>query len=273
MKNNLVSSLKVMVLSFGMLSVVGLSSEAQAATVRACVTTKGVISVKTQCAKSEREVKVAGISNLAAAGPQGVQGVAGAQGPMGLQGVKGDRGEPGALGEKGLPGAVGAQGVAGSQGAVGPQGAVGETGSRGVSAFSELPAGTVLRGVIGADYYAAAANTEWSVSQSLSGVPPTTFSNEMVVVQNNTVVDNNCSGAPCVITEELTYTRHCTGTASAPISEPGWICIYPTSDGNAASLRGTAIPNDAGQYGFLVRWIAPNSGRTTFKAVWAYTAP
>lgn len=243
---------------------------AKAPVLRACVGSQGVVLVKTRCARGETQLKVPDLTPAALMGPVGPQG------PQGPQGVRGDRGETGPVGpqgpqgERGYRGSRGEQGPQGAAGAVGPLGPIGP---RGYSGFDEIPQGTTIFGVIGADFYAAAAKSEWSASGSLQGFAPAPLSNELVLIQNNTVVDNNCDGGPCLGNEELNHSNHCVGNAAAPSAPPGWLCIYPTIAVNASSLRAQALPNDNSIYGFMVRWTAKMTGPTTFRGVWAYTAP
>lgn len=200
-------------------------------------------------------------------GPQGPQGIAGAQGPKGDQGIPGVKGDHGDIGATGAQGPVGAQGIQGLPGATGAQG------PRGVSAFDVLPANTTIFGVIGADYTSSSAGSEWSALASLNGIPPVAFSNELVTIQNNVNVDNECDGASCLHTEELALSSNCTGSVDNPTAAPGWLCVYPIQDTNARVVRGYALPLGNGRFGFMVKWSAGAAGRTTFRAVWAYTAP
>lgn len=292
MKNIVSMSAKALAI----VAVIGLvlGSNAQAASssaLKACVATSGKVSIKARCASKEKLLSVKSLTPVVIAGAKGDAGAVGPQGPVGergVQGAKGDRGDAGAQGPKGDrgdAGAQGAQGTHGAQGAVGPvgpqgvQGAVGPVGPqgpqglRGVSAFDLLPSGAVLRGIIGGEFYASTANSEWGVTESLGGVPAAAFSNELVVINNNVNVDNECGGSSCLSSEELTYSSYCPGSYQNPSAYPGWICIYPAADTNAAGLRAYAVPSGDGRYGFFVRWTATSVGQTRFRAVWAFTAP
>jgi hypothetical protein len=108
---------------------------------------------------------------------------------------------------------------------------------------------------------------------SLPAPAPVAFGNELTEVKNNTVVDNECGGGPCLHEEELVYSNNCTGTFENPTASPGWICIYPQGASNADQIRGLAMPAGSSRYGFLVRWKNPSVGATYFRGVWAYTAP
>lgn len=203
-----------------------------------------------------------------AQGALGPQGPAGSQGPTGAQGATGARGEVGPQGQIGPVGPQGARGDVGPQGAVGPQG---PEGPRGVSAFDVLPSGTTIYGVIGGDYDGA-ANATWGMTDSLHGVPPGVLSNEAVIIQNNSAVNSQCSGS-CLSVEEVQFSILCGGNSDAPSAPPGYVCIYPTIATNARGIRATVVPNGGGRFGFFVRWTAGGAGDTTFRGVWAYTAP
>lgn len=243
------------------------------------------ISVKPRCRAGEQLLRLEDIKasvQVGPQGPEGAQGIAGETGPAGPEGergprgYKGDRGEQGLQGERGLPGERGLQGAVGergTQGPVGPQGLQGAVGPRGESAFDVIPQGTTIYGVVGGDFYSGSANTTWGTVASLQAVAPTTFSDQLVVIKNNPEVDNECGNATCLHSEELSYAAYCTGDATNPTASPGWICIYPTVDVNAAGLRAMSLPTDNGRYGFALRWTASNTGRTLFRGVWAYTAP
>ncbi len=283
MTSKTIRTMEALAITVGLVISGAFASESQAADMHACLTSTGTVVIRTSCKKTEKPLKLGNTTKIAAltgpTGPQGLQGVkgdtgtTGPQGIQGQQGAKGDTGTAGLQGSQGIKGDTGAVGAQGPRGEIGPIGSTGAQGQRGLSGFSEIPQGTTIFGVIGGDFYAPIMGAEWSISESMHAVPPTTYSNEMVVVQNNTIVDNNCDSATCLSNEELTYSNHCTGNASQPTAPGGWICIYPTSDNNADAMRAVAIPSDKGQYGFLVKWTATHSGKSSFKAVWAYTAP
>lgn len=91
----------------------------------------------------------------------------------------------------------------------------------------------------------------------------------MVVIQNNSLVDNECSGASCVASEDLVHNAACGGTASNPSTLPGWIrYLYPVVSSNAAQLKEDRRPTAQGNYGFAVHWNAMTTGCLYFKAIW-----
>lgn len=212
-------------------------------------------------------------------GPKGDTGAAGLVGPMGPVGPKGDKGDtgaPGATGPMGPAGPIGVQGLIGATGAPGPIGPMGPTGPqglRGVSAFEPLPSGVVLTGVIGGGAHATASGQEFNFLESTGAFLTQVFSNEMVVIKNNTAVDNNCNGGPCLNEQELFYSSMCNGTVNLPTAPPGWVCVYPASTSNLQDLIATSVPDGGSSYGFAVRGKSLATGKTLFRATWAYTAP
>jgi hypothetical protein len=128
-------------------------------------------------------------------------------------------------------------------------------------------------GLVGGEFRNTENNAEWVTLAALPAMAPVTFNDVQIVVRNNTVVDNACGGASCLSTEELSQTHLCTGSFAAPTAPPGIICIYPTHDLNASNLWAFSVPGNAGQFGFAVKWKAPAAGRSSFRGVWAYTAP
>jgi hypothetical protein len=246
---------------------------------RACLSKAQQIIVRSRCRANETPLTIGAVTTSALAGPAGPQGPTGPQGPAGPQGapgpqgLKGDQGAPGAQGPAGAKGDKGETGPVGPQGIQGVTGATGPEGPRGLSGFSEIPQGVTTYGVVGGEFYSAAAGVDWGVTTSIYGVPPTTLSNELVVVHNNSIVDNECNSKSCLSAEELTYSARCTGSITNPSAPPGWLCIYPTARVNANNIRAYILPNDAGQYGFLLHWSAPTAGQTSVRGVWAYTAP
>lgn len=272
------------------LSIVPLSSAVAAEkTMVACVRqSSGAVTVKSRCNSAERKLSLATLQVSTQTGPQGLrgeQGISGLNGTNGLNGAKGDKGDrgemgpvgpagiAGPMGPVGPQGATGAQGPTGLTGATGAQGPVGPQGIRGLSAFNTIPSGTTVYGAVGGDFQSATANGEWGVTASMLGIPPVSFSNNLVVVKNNVNVDNECGGASCLHSEELTFSENCPGSVEAPSANPGWICIYPTQDTNASQVRAISVPNGDGVYGFTVKWVSAATGRTIFRGVWAYTAP
>jgi len=215
-----------------------------------------------------------------ATGATGLTGSVGAQGPIGAigaagaQGGRGEMGPVGPVGAQGSVGLVGSVGQTGATGVTGATGATGATGPRGLSAFNTIPAGTSVYGAVGGDFHSGSSAGEWGATASMMGIPPVSFNNTLVVIRNNSNVDNNCAnGSTCLSNEELSYQQYCGGSVEAPSASPGWICIYPTAAVNATQLRALAVPNGTGSYGFTVKWVTATSGPTIFRGVWAYTAP
>jgi hypothetical protein len=75
----------------------------------------------------------------------------------------------------------------------------------------------------------------------------------------------------------------CTGTATAPVSAPGFVCIYPLiKTAGITNLLGWGAdcscgdPNatgDGSKYGFMVQAYGTTGTTTTASGVWVYTAP
>ena len=202
--------------------------------------------VRSKCRRNEKKVSFSDIKAANLPGPQGPKGETGERGP---QGPKGD------------------------SGAQGEQGPAGPEGPQGLSGFSEIPHGTTIFGVLGAEHHAGTADSLWGTAVSFQAIPPLPLQDAMVAISNNAVVNNDCGGNSCLEEEELAYAGQCTGTAANPTAPAGWVCIYPTLNSNAFYLRAVAVPNNNGRHGFYVRWRAKETGRSLFRAVWAYTAP
>lgn len=241
----------------------------------ACANGGGEIIVRTKCSRGERRVKLPDLITAAQPGPKGETGPVGPQGPAGPQGAHGATGEVGARGATGARGADGVSGSTGPTGAPGPQGVTGpqgRQGERGVSAFNVLPSGTTVFGVVGGDFQASAGDA-FSVLESLPAPAPQALRNISVIVKNNSVVNNDCSGRTCLSSEEFQYSVLCSGSVENPTAPPGQLCIYPSVAVRAKEIKAVATPNDGSNFGFLVRWEALSSGLTEFRGVWAYTAP
>jgi len=247
------------------------------------------------------ETGATGLSGIqGATGPTGASGETGAVGARGLQGEAGPTGETGAAGLRGVQGEVGPTGQAGAPGATGPQGqpgeqgptgeagatgATGPAGTDGVSAVESLPAGQTERGVLVGQEVASEEEQEFLAEATLPVPAPVKVTAKDVVVV----------GASFDIPKGETQDKNpnCPGSAAAPTAEPGFVCLYPTIQGNLAgppegweilggsptigtgsSGAGSGKAGSGGtKYGFGVRYIAAGPGTTTVPYIWAYTAP
>lgn len=238
----------------------------------ACVNPlSGNVRVRGRCAKNETQFNINNLASIAAlpgpqgeTGPEGPAGPRGATGPQGLLGPSGPQGATGPQGPAGQPGPSGASGATGPQG---PQGA------RGASAFSSIPSGTTIYGVIGLLARAEEGEAQWASSASMYGILPQALGNEQVVVANTSAISTQCNGSTCLHPDELPYTDLCSGSPEAPTAPAGWLCIYPAYATNAKGILGSALPSGNGRYGFLLRWTSKDSGSTSVRGTWAYTAP
>lgn len=123
---------------------------------------------------------------------------------------------------------------------------------------AEIPLGATVLGTIGAQVYTPTTSDEIGANAQLPIPAPVGLTDAFVTVAGG--VDDT-DGA-------------CTGTASAPTADPGYVCIYPYSTSNTTSHRGFIWGGgDGTKWGFQVSWFAPSSGQTFFFANWAYTAP
>jgi hypothetical protein len=162
------------------------------------------------------------------------------------------------------PGQPGAQGLQGIQGVQGVQGERGFTGPAGRSALEELRSGETVRGAwaLRGDYTGSSAQMA-GITLPIPAPAPVD-SAHVVVVGNDPVVGDGCSG-----------------TADAPVSNPGFVCIYFKVSSNTAGAGGVSATSsnisaptttgDGSRYGFIVTV----SGTAAFAATgtWAYTAP
>jgi hypothetical protein len=163
------------------------------------------------------------------------------------------------LDQRGQPGRAGANGAPGSQGVQGPQGVPGR------SALQVLQTGETIGGA-------------WASSGQVSGVvtvtgitfpipAPQPVDSLHVVVQGNDSITGD----------------GCTGTAAAPVSAPGFVCIYfahyvntTNADGYGARadlsiLSSDSTTGDGSPYGFVLA--LKGTGNWYANGVWAYTAP
>jgi hypothetical protein len=166
--------------------------------------------------------------------------------PSGLQGPAG------AAGPAGPQGAQGAQGVQGPQGPPGPAGR---------SALSSLQTGERIFGVFAVQGQGPNLWTGVTL-QVPAPVPVDSF--HVVIAGNDTVTGDGC-----------------TGTTAAPVSGPGFVCIYPALSAGTTSGFGwgalcacgdPTVTGDGSRYGFIVQ-VNGGPGLITASGVWAYTAP
>jgi hypothetical protein len=147
------------------------------------------------------------------AGAAGAPGVVGAQGPAGSQGPKGDAG------------AAGSQGPAGPQG---PKGDQGVTGLKGTTGFTEtLPKGKSESGNWVSAGFDRALTGKWGASSISFNIPLETAP-AVHIIREGTPEANDPEG--------------CSGTVSAPIAEPGNLCIFTWQEKNVAPEEGPEEP-------------------------------
>lgn len=65
----------------------------------------------------------------------------------------------------------------------------------------------------------------------------------------------------------------CPGTAASPSAAPGYVCIYPYAQHNAALNNGAIWSGHTDKYGFQMSWSSVAGGVSWVFANWAYTAP
>lgn len=181
------------------------------------------------------------------------------------------------VGSAGAAGATGATGAIGASGATGMQGATGATGA---SAFSTIPSGTTVRGVIGGG---GNSNTITFVTQSLQAPTSQPIKLHDVIIAHTQKLLTYCSTAyvggsiaNCLSGQELAkdHTK-CTGTFDAPTAPAGKVCIYIDElyagyDLEAESAA--ASVTEGSLYGFVMQWHTEGN-YSKVKASWAYTAP
>ena len=179
-----------------------------------------------------------------------------------LKGQKGDTGATGAKGDPGATGATGAKGDPGATGATGAAGAKGDTGPPGRSALEPLKGGETIRGA-------------WAMRGD--GTSSTEFAGITFPIPSPTPVDS----AHVVLAGNDGQTGDgCSGTAAAPVSAPGFVCIYLATATNttagfgyaALSTGGSATATgDGSSYGFAIR--VDGAANWFADGTWAYTAP
>jgi hypothetical protein len=197
--------------------------------------------------KKEVEKIAKSVSKSGKAGPAGPTGAAG---PAGTTGAKGDAG------------AAGAKGETGSAGAPGSPGTPGKNGTNGQTGFTEtLPGGKTETGswIVGMTTMALPVNT--SISFTIPLAEPLDETHVHYVKAGE--------GAPVGCTG---------GNASAPVADPGNLCVYETrlTEGPAFHLRRIFKPSDfnetpgATQNGAILQF--EGSEEATAWGTWAVTA-
>lgn len=249
---------------------------------QACISSlTGGVSIRTRCKRYETQLNLKDLQPTNTASIPGPRGETGATGPIGPRGLTGELGATGPTGPEGAVGATGPFGATGPRGSSGPQGAAGPQGlqgpqgiqgPQGLSAFSLIPSGTTVYGAAGALLHSESANADWGVTASLYGIPPQALNNNQVIVANTSAISTQCEGT-CLHPDERPYAAQCTGSPEAPSAPPGRLCIYPAAATNARSIRALAVPSNNGLHGLHLRWISQNTGQTSVRGAWAYTAP
>ena len=159
-------------------------------------------------------------------------------------------------GSAGPAGPVGPSGPQGAQGAQGPQGPAGR------SALTPLQSGERIFGVFAVQ--GQGPNLWTGVSFQVPAAPPVD-SRHIVIAGNDTITGDGC-----------------TGSTTAPVSSPGYVCIYPALSagtstgfgwGARCSCGDPAATGDGSPYGFIVQLNGAGPGLITASGVWVYTAP
>jgi hypothetical protein len=164
--------------------------------------------------------------------------------------------------QRGQSGPAGAQGLTGQVGPAGQAGPPGQTGAPGRSASSVLQPEETVHGAWAVTGEAAASTQVTGITLPIAAPQPID-SKHVVVTGNDSVTGDGC-----------------VGTAAAPLSAPGFVCIYfATATGTTASFGVSArsdaadpmATGDGSPYGFVI----DVSGSTSFFAdgTWVYTAP
>jgi hypothetical protein len=154
----------------------------------------------------------------------------------------------------------GAKGPAGPAGSAGPAGPAGGVGPAGRSALSNLQSGERIFGV-----YALQGQGPnlWTAITFPVPAPLPVDSLHVVIANNDTITGDGC-----------------TGTTSAPVSSPGYVCMYPHLSVNTTSGFGwgalcscgdATATGDGSRFGFIVQ--ANGAGLITASGVWVYTSP
>jgi hypothetical protein len=146
----------------------------------------------------------------------------------------------------------------GVKGATGAPGAPGTSGTPGRSALAPLQSGETIRGV-------------WSVA----GPPGGTLASTGITLPIPAPQAIDSSHANFAANDSITGDG-CTGTAAAPVSAPGFVCIYTSRAQNTTSANGRSSdeldPSPGSPWGFIIEVIGA-SGAFQATGTWIYTAP
>lgn len=136
-----------------------------------------------------------------------------------------------------------------------------------------LSAGQIIYGVIGSASYSN-SNGSLKSSSSLNAILRNNLNDADVIVARSSALEASCDGAiNCLASQESANAASCIGSASAPTSPAGKLCIYPTSVFNATNINAVALPENGGSIGISLNWTAIQSATSELQAVWVYTAP
>ncbi len=211
--------------------------------------------------------------------------------PKVLKTLQGKAGKAGANGAQGAPGVAGAQGSAGPQGPQGPAGAAGPNGTNGENgkegekgkegspwtAGGTLPSEKSEQGVWSVLYTATAAGQAGSADISfnipLAEAPEATKTTNFIGLKEGENEENE---------NKTAIPSHCKGTVSNPIAQPGNLCVFARSLGNA-TLGGAFLsqlflnPQEgtfeaAGTNGTVMDFAATAEGTVFADGDWAVTA-
>lgn len=178
-------------------------------------------------------------------------GKPGAEGPRGPEGQQGAKGEPGAKGDPGTPGEPGTPGTDGTDG---EDGLCSEANPECVA-----PSGATFTGTYGVSGAGAveAERAYFSISFPLR-LPGMTADDIRIILP----------GEPS--------TTECPGSVPSPEAEPGFLCIYEFSRGNAKGIfNGTGSNQFFDPTSGMILYFEPVTVGQAFEAqgTWAVTAP
>ncbi len=205
-------------------------------------------------------------------GTNGKDGTNGAAGEAGEKGAKGDTGATGPTGPTGNTGATGATGAAGATGATGPTGPTGPAGPF----VDQVPSGESLKGLWSTP---TSANNATGISDegqstqvwsSNSLAFPVVPAPDLVIPAAGAFIEVGPAGIKGFLSEAEYLTR-CPGTAANPEAEPGYLCVYITSEVEA-EIDPFSI--EVSSLGFTLKYSLPKPHNNVARAygTWAVTA-
>jgi hypothetical protein len=131
--------------------------------------------------------------------------------------------------------------------------------------------GDTIRGAVGADFNAAAAEEDFGVVASLPVPAATPLTDDDVFINESLWSTNSGQAQPTT----SDTSPGCAGTLAEPTAPPGKVCIYLAGGDNAKDVNGYSVLPGAGgsRFGFKLGWTSVGDSDTFIDAVWAYRAP